>query len=135
MSIYFLDTNIVSELIQNPFGIVRARVDQVGTDNIFMSVIVAGELHFGVFNRGSTRLRQRVYDAFTYIPIRPLPIETDEFYGMMRHDLKIRGLPFSANDMWIAAHAMAEGAIVVTNNIREFSRIPNLKVENWMQTA
>ena len=134
MSIYLLDTNIVSELIKNPFGIVRARIDHVGADNVFMSVIVAGELQIGVINRGSQRLRERVYEAFTYIPVWPLPINVSEFYGPLRYDLNQRGLPISANDMWIAAHALAEDAVLVTNNIREFSRIANLKVENWMQS-
>ena len=135
MSIYLLDTNIVSELIKNPFGMVRARIDHVGADNIFMSVIVAGELQFGVINRGSSRLRERVYDAFNYIPVWPLPITVSDYYGPLRHDLNQRGLPIGDNDMWIAAHAIAENAVLVTNNIREFSRIQNLKVENWMQSA
>lgn len=135
MSIYLLDTNIVSELIKNPFGIIRARIDHVGADNVFMSVIVAGELQFGVINRGSRRLQQRVHDAFNYIPVWPMPITVGEYYGPLRHDLNQRGLPISANDMWIAAHALAENAILVSNNIREFARITNLKVENWMQSA
>lgn len=135
MSLYLLDTNIVSALIQNPFGFIRSRVDLVGSDNVFMSVIVAGELQFGVFNRGSISLRERVIESFNYIPVRPLPLDADVFYGALRQDLKLRSLPISDNDMWIAVHALADGATLVTNNIREFSRIENLKVENWMQPS
>jgi tRNA(fMet)-specific endonuclease VapC len=131
--LYLLDTNIVSELVRNPFGMIRQRVDHVGSGNVFTSIIVAGELHFGLAKKTSPALRVRVLTAFEFIPVWVLPPNTHEYYGPLRADLEQRGLPISANDMWIAAHALAEDAVLVSNNIREFSRVPGLKVENWMQ--
>jgi tRNA(fMet)-specific endonuclease VapC len=98
-------------------------------------VIVAAELHFGVAKKTSQQLRLRVLNAFEFIPVWPLPIQVAEHYGLLRADLELRGLPIGANDMWLAAHALAEDAVLVSNNIREFSRINGLKVENWMQAS
>jgi tRNA(fMet)-specific endonuclease VapC len=133
--LYLLDTNIVSDLVRNPFGMIRQHIDHVGSGNVFTSVIVAAELHFGVAKKTSRQLRRRVLDAFEFVPVWPMPIEVAEHYGSLRADLETRGLPIGANDLWIAAHALAEDAVLVSNNIREFSRINGLKVENWMQAS
>ncbi len=133
--LYLLDTNIVSDLVRNPFGMTRQHVDHVGSGNVFTSVIVAAELHFGIAKKASQKLRRRVLDAFEFVPVWPMPIVVAEHYGSLRADLELRGLPIGANDMWIAAHALAEDAVLVSNNIREFSRINGLKVENWMQAS
>ena len=133
--LYLLDTNIVSDLVRNPFGIVRQHVDLVGSGNIFTSVIVAAELHFGVAKKASQKLRRRILDAFEFVPVWPMPIGVAEHYGSLRADLELHGQPIGGNDMWIAAHALAEDAVLVSNNIREFSRINGLKVENWMQAS
>jgi len=133
--LYLLDTNIVSDLVRNPDGMIRQHVDHVGPGNVFTSVIVAAELHFGIAKKASQKLRRRVLDAFEFIPVWPLPIVVAAHYGSLRADLELRGLPIGANDMWIAAHALAEDAVLVSNNIREFSRINGLKVENWMQSS
>lgn len=133
--LYLLDTNIVSDLVRNPFGMIRQHVDHVGSGNVFTSVIVAAELHFGIAKKASQKLRRRVLDAFEFVPVWPMPIVVAEHYGLLRADLELRGLPIGANDMWIAAHALAEDAVLVSNNIREFSRINGLKVENWMQAS
>jgi tRNA(fMet)-specific endonuclease VapC len=131
--LYLLDTNIVSDLVRNPFGMIRQHVDHVGSGSVFTSVIVAAELHFGVAKKASQKLRRRVLDAFEFVPVWPMPIGVAEHYGSLRADLEMRGQPIGGNDMWIAAHALAEDAVLVSNNIREFSRITGLKVENWMQ--
>jgi tRNA(fMet)-specific endonuclease VapC len=133
--LYLLDTNIVSDLVRNPFGMVRQHLDHVGSSNVFTSVIVAAELHFGVAKKASQKLRRRVLDAFEFVPVWPMPIGVAEHYGSLRADLELRGQPIGANDMWIAAHALAEDAVLVSNNIHEFSRINGLKVENWMQAS
>jgi tRNA(fMet)-specific endonuclease VapC len=133
--LYLLDTNIVSDLVRNPFGMIRQHLDHVGSGNVFTSVIVAAELHFGVAMKASQKLRRRVLDAFEFVPVWPMPIGAAEHYGSLRADLELRGQPIGGNDMWIAAHALAEDAVLVSNNIREFSRINGLKVENWMQAS
>ena len=133
--LYLLDTSTVSDLVRNPFGIVRQHVDHVGSGNVFTSVIVAAELHFGVAKKASQKLRRRVLDAFEFVPVWPMPVGVAEHYGSLRADLETRGLPIGANDLSIAAHALAEDAVLVSNNIREFSYINGLKIENWMQAS
>ena len=66
------------------------------------------------------------------LPVAALPPECVEHYAAIRSDLERRGLIIGANDMWIAAHALALNLTLVTNNIREFNRIPGLNVENWV---
>ena len=68
-----------------------------------------------------------------YVTIEDFPDEAAEHYGSIRAELKIRGQIIGSNDMLIAAHALYLGLTLVTNNIREFSRIPGLKLENWAE--
>ena len=132
---YLLDTNILTDLARHPFGLCSHRFKAVGDESVFTSVIVAGEVQFGIDRFRAFRLLQQMARVMETIEVRPLQIDALKFYSAMRVDLETRGLPIGANDMWIAAHALAEGAVLVSNNIREFSRINGLKVENWMQAS
>jgi tRNA(fMet)-specific endonuclease VapC len=67
------------------------------------------------------------------VPPRPLPEEAGEHYGQIRAALQRAGTIIGNNDLWLAAHARAEGWILVTNNTREFARVPGLQVENWAE--
>ncbi len=58
----------------------------------------------------------------------------DRIYGDLRADLTRRGQPIGRNDLWIAAHALLDESVLVTDNVREFSRVPKLEVENWLRT-
>ena len=128
---YMLDTNVVSALIQEPRGTAARRVRSVGDRRLCCSVIVAGELRFGVANRGSDTLRKRVEDVLAHISVIPLMESTDDIYGQIRDHLKRMGQPIGSNDIWIAAHALHEGLTLVTANIDEFHRVPGLSAENW----
>ena len=128
-----LDTNIISSLIREPCGKVRSRIAHVGADQICMSVITAAELHYGVARKGSAELRKRVAKALTLVPVLPLPLGAGPHYGTMRAELERRGKPVGANDYWIAAHALAEDAVLVSNNLREFERVTGLHLENWLE--
>jgi Predicted nucleic acid-binding protein, contains PIN domain len=66
------------------------------------------------------------------IPACALPLEAGEHYGQIRAALQQQGLPIGNNDLWLAAHARSQGWILVTNNTREFARVPGLQVENWV---
>ena len=132
---YLLDTNILTDLARNPFGSSFYRLKSVGNEAVFTSVIVAGEVQFGIERYKAFKLLQQMERVLETVEIRPLTLDVISFYGTLRADLELRGLPISANDMWIAAHALAEDAVLVSNNIREFSRINGLKVENWMQAS
>ena len=97
------------------------------------SVIVAGEVEFGLEWKGSERLRLNMEAILQAIRVVPLENSAYRHYGWLRADLKKKGTPIGPNDLWIAAHALALDAVLVTDNEDEFSRVPGLKVENWLR--
>ena len=133
MTRYLLDTNIVSDLIRNPQGHVAARIAQVGEETVCTSIIVASELRYGATKKGSPRLSAQVDAVLGTLPILNFEPDADTHYGALRTALEKAGRIIGANDMLIAAHALAAGAILVTDNAREFSRIEGLTQENWLR--
>ena len=129
---YLLDTNILSDLIRNPFGPVAQRIEAVGAKAVCTSIIVAAELRYGSAKKGSPRLQARVEDILATIPVLPLEVPADADYGRQRVQLEASGQPIGGNDLLIAAHALALGLTLVTHNTREFSRIVGLQVEDWL---
>lgn len=132
MTLYMLDTNIVSDLIRNPQGKVARRIGRAGEHNICTSIIVAAELRYGCARSGSNRLRKAVEDLLGEINVLPFDVPADGDYGAIRTELEAAGKPIGGNDVLIAAHARAVGATIVTANADEFKRISGLKVENWL---
>ena len=133
MSGYLLDTNILSDLIRHPDGLVARRVEQVGQKEIFTSIIVAAELRYGCAKKGSAKLLERVQGLLETIPVLSLDMPTDAQYGLIRAELEAAGQPIGMNDLLIASHALALGLTMVTDNTSEFSRVRGLKVENWLR--
>ena len=133
MSGYLLDTNILSDLIRHPDGLVARRVEQVGQKEIFTSIIVAAELRYGCAKKGSSKLLERVQGLLETIPVLSLDMPTDAQYGLIRAELEAAGQPIGMNDLLIASHALALGLTLVTDNTSEFSRVRGLKVENWLR--
>jgi len=129
---YLLDTNIVSDLVRHPQGVISKRVAREGEENICTSIVVASELRFGAAKRGSERLSAQLDAVLSALEVLPLEEPADRCYALLRQHLEQQGTPVGPNDMLIAAHALALDLTVVTANIREFSRVPNLKVEDWM---
>ena len=129
---YLLDTNILSDLIRNPFGPVAQRIEAVGAKAVCTSIIVAAELRYGCAKKGSPRLQARVEDILATIPVLPLEVPADADYGRQRAQLEASGQPIGGNDLLIAAHALALGLTLVTHNTREFSCIAGLQVEDWL---
>ena len=129
---YLLDTNILSDLIRNPFGPVAQRIEAVGAKAVCTSIIVAAELRYGCAKKGSPRLQARVEDILATIPVLPLEVPADADYGRQRAQLEASGQPIGGNDLLIAAHALALGLTLVTHNTRKFSRIVGLQVEDWL---
>jgi tRNA(fMet)-specific endonuclease VapC len=132
VTLYILDTNIVSDMIRNPAGKVAERIAEVGEDNLCLSIITAAELRYGAAKSGSARLLARVEAVLARVPILPLDVPADAEYGDIRASLEAAGQPVGPNDLLIAAHACSLDAVVVTANVGEFQRIRGLKVENWM---
>ena len=131
---FLLDTNIISDLIRNPSGPAMRRIEAAGEANVVTSVVVAGELLYGCAKKGSPRLTERVEAILEEMVILPVSPEVAALYGAIRADLERRGAPIGQNDLWIAAHAMASKATLVTANTGEFCRVEGLVVENWIDS-
>lgn len=129
---YLLDTNILSELVKHPNGGVAHKVVEVGSDAVCTSIVVACELRFGTAKKSAPVLTQKVDALLKAIRVLPLEQDADIAYGEIRNRLEKSGTPIGANDMLIAAHALSQGLVLVTNNVNEFSRVQGLEVQNWV---
>jgi tRNA(fMet)-specific endonuclease VapC len=127
-----LDTNIVSELARNPQGAVARRIAEVGADAICISFVTAAELRYGCARKGSARLTAQIEAIIGSLSVLPLDVPADGDYADIRVALEAAGRPIGPNDLFIAAHARASGAVLVTANLGEFSRVRGLEVENWV---
>ena len=130
---YMLDTNICIYVLKNHSDKLRHKFKAI--KDICISSITYGELCFGIEN-GSNSLKEerwRQLDIFTQrLLIDPLDENAGKHYGLIRAQLKKHGTPIGNNDLLIAAHARSINAVLVTNNVREFNRVPSLVVENWI---
>ena len=133
MTRYLLDTNAISNLIRQPRGPVADRIRKQGTTAVCTSVIVAAELRFGVEKRGSRKLATRVAEALDSLEVLPFAPPADAVYAVIRANLEKAGHPIGANDLLIAAQAVALGYTLVTDNEREFGRIRGLATANWLR--
>ena len=129
---YLLDTNILSDLVRRPQGAVADRIAQVGEDAVCTSIIVAAELRYGAAKRQSERLIRQLDLILSRLPILGLDAPMDEAYAAIRTHLERAGTPIGGNDLLIASQARSLGLTVVTANIGEFSRVPDLSVETWL---
>ncbi|RVT37965.1 type II toxin-antitoxin system VapC family toxin [Sphingobium algorifonticola] len=133
--LYMLDTNIVSELARNPQGIVAQHIANVGPESICVSIVTAAELRYGCAKKGSPRLLAQIEAILGSLSVLALDVPADTEYGGIRAELEAAGKPIGPNDLFIAAHAYALDATLVTANISEFSRVRALKLENWLDAA
>lgn len=133
MNGYLLDTNIISDIIRDPFGLAARRIERVGHREIYTSVVVAAELRYGCAKSGSHKLRAKVISVLETIPVLPLDVPADAKYGSIRAELDLAGQTIGLNDLLIGAHALALGLTLVTDNTHEFNRIRGLSVENWLE--
>lgn len=130
---YLLDTNIVSDLVRHPDGVVRDRIAEVGEETVCISLVVASELRFGAAKRNSKLLSKQVELILSALPVLSLESPVDEHYAEIRVALEKSGNPIGPNDLLIAAHCRALGLTLVTHNLKEFSHVPKLRVENWLE--
>jgi tRNA(fMet)-specific endonuclease VapC len=130
---YLLDTNIVSDLIRNPHGRITQRIRKVGEAQVCTSIIVAAELHYGSAKKGSPRLAAQLDAVLGVLEVLPFEAPADRTYGALRARLEEGGKLIGANDLLIAAQAIALGHVLVTDNEREFARVDGLRYENWLR--
>ena len=129
---YMLDTNIVSALVRNPHGALRDKFASVDSKAICLSIIVAAEIRFGLAKGVAKQMQFQIEALLENLDILALDPPVDTHYAEIRAHLEKRGLPISANDLLIAAHARCLDLTLVTNNTREFERVPGLKLEDWL---
>ncbi len=128
---YLLDTNIASHLIKGTSAAVDRHAEKVPVSQLAISTITEGELRFGAARLPqATRLHSLIEDFFLRVAILPWDSEAAQHYGHLRASLERDGRPMGNLDTMIAAHAIALGATLVTND-RAFARIKKLKVEDW----
>jgi len=129
---FLLDTNICIYIRQKKPEQVLRRFQDLRVGEAGISVITYGELVFGA-NRSRQRVAamERLNELLNFLPALALPDTAGETYGTVRAELASRGQIIGNNDLWIAAHAIAAGLTLVTNNEKEFRRIGALKLQNW----
>lgn len=130
---FLLDTNILSDLVRNPQGRVAARIREVGEAHVCTSIIVAAELRYGATKKGSARLTAQLDAILDSLEILAFDEPADVVYGKLRTGLERIGQPIGGNDLLLAAHTIAFGHTLVTDNEREFARINDLAWENWLR--
>jgi len=130
---YLLDTNICIYIAkQKPVHILQ-KFEKLTVGEVGMSAITYGELFYGAEKSHSPKKSLALLEELTHlIPPIPLSTATSKQYGIIRCKLEKQGKQFGNNDLWIAAHVLDLELILVTNNIKEFARVPRLKVENWV---
>jgi tRNA(fMet)-specific endonuclease VapC len=130
---YLLDTNIVSDLVRNPQGRVAQHIRKIGEDKVCTSIIVTAELRYGAAKKGSPQLSAQLETVLAALETLPFEAPADRAYGLVRTQLEKTGQPIGGNDLLIASQALALGCTVVSNNEKEFSRVENLRYENWLK--
>jgi tRNA(fMet)-specific endonuclease VapC len=132
---YLLDTNIISDLVRRPQGVVAEHIRRVGEALVCTSIIVAAELRYGAAKKGSPRLTAQIEAVLGALDVVPFEAPADVAYGLIRTRLEQAGRPIGGNDLLIAAQAVALGHTMVTDNEGEFARIDGLARENWLHPA
>ena len=130
---YMLDTDSCIALIKNRPVSMRSRLSLLTPEEVGISSIVAAELWFGVAN-SQKRIKNEaaLKDFLEFVTLLDWPCEASLLYGQVRAQLQKLGTPIGATDLLIVSHALFIDTVLVTNNTREFERVPDLKIENWL---
>ena len=130
---YMLDSDACIYMHNNVSIDYFSKLSNLGENSeVLLSTIVLSELQYGVSNSDRIEDNQMKLQCFLEgVRIMPYDIKCTSYYGEIRAILRKQGNPIGPNDMFIAAHAIAENATLITNNTREFERIDNLKVLSW----
>lgn len=130
---YLLDTDTVSHLIRGSSQGLIKRATNLGAGEAAISVVTRGELAYGAALKPlKAQLRETFDRILGALNVLPLGADVAIHYGEIRAALRAAGQPIGPNDLWIAAHARALKLTLVTHSVREFQRVPGLKVEDWL---
>ncbi len=129
---FVLDTNVCIDFLKGRSKTLLKRIEETSPKNIFIPVIVRFELYYGAFKskrrEETLNTLQGFIDSFNSIEMDTKIAETA---GRIRAELETAGIPIGPYDLLIGASALERGYVLVTRNIKEFSRIPGLSIENW----
>ena len=128
-----LDTSICIYIARSHPATVARRFTRAAPGSLGISIITWGELCFGAAKSTDPSRAHSLLEQFSQaVKVLSLPAEAGPHYGEVTAALQRAGTPIGNNDLWIAAHALALGVPLVSNNLREFERVPGLKLENWV---
>jgi len=128
-----LDTNTCIVIIKRRPDTIKTRLTALAVEEVGISGIVAAELWYGVaFSQKKKQNETALKDFLDYVTELDWPFEAGKIYGRIRADLKGKGTPIGAMDLLIATHALFLDAVLVTGNEREFQRVSELRIENWV---
>ena len=127
-----LDSNVIIDIVREPFGAVAAMFSGLDLDAISISPVVSGELQFGMLDKPEAKSNPRTSLLLQSLRVDAMEQPTDAVYSKLRLELKRRGKGLSANDYWIAAQAISQNAILVTGDraIHD-AEIGGLKLQDW----
>ena len=130
---YMLDTDTCISLLKARPEKISRRISRLPVEDVGISSIVAAELWYGVaLSEKKKQNEAALRDFLDFVNVLDWPSGACPVYGRIRAHLKKKGTPIGAMDLLIASHASFLNAVLVTNNTREFDRVPELKVENWL---
>jgi len=129
---YMLDTDIASYIMNGQSPVLLQKLQTVTTGEVCISAITKSEITYGVeISPRQQKNRSALEFLLRHIEVLDYPAGAAADYGNIRAALKLRGTLIGPNDTLIAAHARYLGLTLVTNNTREFGRVPGLRIENW----
>ncbi len=131
---YFLDTNICIYFLKGSFPVLKEKLLSHSPKEIFIPSIVKAELFYGAQKSLNKKENLKKLELFLApFTITPFGDKESVIYGNIRANLERRGLSIGSNDLIIASIVVANNGILVTKNIKEFSRIKGLKIEDWIE--
>lgn len=131
---YMLDTNICIYAIKHKPEKVFNKLQEVDPEDVCVSLVTYAELVHGVEKSAAVeKNRLALFMLLANIEIKNFDTDAADCYGKIRADLEKKGTPIGPLDMMIAGHAQSLDLTIVTNNVKEFARVDNLKIENWTE--
>ena len=133
MSLYMLDTDTCAFVLRKSSPGLLTRIQAIPLEQQCMSVVTFAELLYGVQLSTKKKANREAVDAVArHLQVLQWTPDAAEYYADIRVELRKKGQQLGANDLMIAAHARSLGAVIVTNNLKDFGRVKGLKVENWL---
>jgi tRNA(fMet)-specific endonuclease VapC len=130
---YMLDTDICIYIIKKRPANLLEKFNAIPPNDLCISTITYAEMQYGVERSSAKKMNQRILvDFVAHLDVQPWNVEAARQYGKIRTSLEKKGQPIGNMDLLIAAHALSQQCILVSNNLREFSRIRGLQCENWV---